>query len=110
RFALVNREADLGNDPGPCAELARARRLEQVDYQQSQNSKLAACALPCDVDLRVPGRAQNSAAYLEVDEAVDVAVIADTEVLPEPGDRRACFGLPAHALPEMCESQAACGP
>jgi hypothetical protein len=172
RLALVNREADLGTDPGPCAELARARRLEQVDYLQSLNDKLAACALPCDVDPVTPGRARNAAAYVEVDNALDVAVIADTEALiqgvreevrpgapevdgflgaaalagarveldqagqdtralfscetgappascravarcarlPEPGVKRVCFGLPTHALPEMCESQAACGP
>jgi hypothetical protein len=172
RLALVNREADLGTDPGPCAELARARRLEQVDYRQTQQSKVAVCALPCDVDPRTAGRAQNAAAYLEVGPDLDVAVVEDTEALiqavreeirpggpeidgfigaaalagarveldylgkdtralfsceqnalpatcravarcprlPEPGQKHVCFGLPAHALPEMCENQAACGP
>jgi hypothetical protein len=81
RLALVNREADPGADPGPCAELARARRLEQVDFRQSQQSKKAACALPCDLDPQTPGRAQNSAAYLEVSGDLDVAVIDDTDPL-----------------------------
>jgi hypothetical protein len=81
RVALVNREADLGSDPGPCAELARARRLEQVDFRQSQANQRAACVFPCDVDPRTSGRAQNSAAYLEVGGDLDVAVVEDTERL-----------------------------
>ena len=44
RLALIDREADFVNDPGPCAELARARRTEQVALLQSQNPELAPCA------------------------------------------------------------------
>ena len=65
-LALVDREAALADDPGPCAELARARRLEQVAFRQSLSSDLAACALRCDLDPRDLSRAQNSAAYLEL--------------------------------------------
>ncbi len=32
RFALVNLEAGVNNDPGPCVELGRARRTEIVSY------------------------------------------------------------------------------
>jgi hypothetical protein len=172
RLALVNREADLGTDPGPCTELGRARRLEQVAVRQAAQSQLAACVLPCDVDPRTPGRAQNAAAYLEVGGELEVAIIDDADDLlqavreevrpdgpevdgflgaaalagarveldylgkdtralfsceegtpvercravarcprlPEPGTTHVCFGLPAHALPQMCENQAACGP
>jgi hypothetical protein len=168
RLALVDQEADFSSDPGPCAELGRARRLEQVALRQSQNMALAACALPCDQDPRARERAQNSAAYVELDEEVEVAIIEDTEplldavrkeVLPEGpqidgflgatslarthveldylgkntraifsceaagadtrcravarcprlpgrGQTRACFGLPAHGLPEMCDNLA----
>jgi hypothetical protein len=172
RLALVNRQAELSLDPGPCAELARSRRLEQVELLQVQNSSLAACALPCDRDPQASERAQNSAAYLELGEALDVAVIADVEPLlqavrmevrplgpevdgflgaaalartrleldyvskdtraifsctpeaaqelcrsvascprlPAPGQIRACFGLPAHGLPQMCETpKVTCG-
>ena len=175
RVALVDAEADPATDPGPCGELARARRLEQVALSQSQNPQLAACALRCDRDPRDLGRAQNSAAYLELAGDLEVAVVEDTtpflqairlevrprgpEVdgllgvaalastrveldyqsqttraifscdaraaavtavpgncravgrcprLPGSGQRRACFGLPAHGLPEMCEDAATC--
>jgi hypothetical protein len=170
RLALVDREADLGADPGACAELARARRLEQIAWRQNENAQLAACALPCDLDPRDASRAQNSAAYLEIGGDLEVAIIDDTtpllhavrtevrpsgpEVdgllgaaalaqvrleldyvanqprgifacepgspadacravprcprLPGKGQRRACFGLPAHGLPNMCENASTC--
>ena len=28
--------------------------------------------------------------------------------LPEPGQQHSCFGLPAHALPGMCDNQTVC--
>ena len=87
-LALVDREADLGADPGPCAELARARRLEQVAFRQSLSSEVAACVLPCDADPadreKTPPesiRAQNSAAYLEVGSDIEVAIVDDTTSL-----------------------------
>ena len=169
-LALVDREAALADDPGPCAELARARRLEQVAFRQSLSEEVAACALPCDLDPRDSSRAQNAAAYLEIASPIEVAIIEDshpllhavrTEVrpagpevdgflgasalaqvrveldyvasqprgifscepgapaggcravarcprLPARGQRRVCFGLPAHGLPNMCENASAC--
>ena len=32
KFALVDNETGAATDPGPCVELARARRIEQVSY------------------------------------------------------------------------------
>jgi hypothetical protein len=180
RIVLVDAEADPDNDPGPCGELARARRLELVAISQSANAQRAACSLPCDRDPTDRTRAQNSAAYVELDGALEVAVVEDTvpflqairlevrprgpEVdgllgaaalastrveldyrspetraifscdpvaaapagtatgtannncravgrcprLPGSGQQRACFGLPAHGLPELCEDADAC--
>jgi hypothetical protein len=170
RLALVNAEAPRELDPGPCAELGRARRLELVAISQAANATRAACALPCDRDPREPARAQNTAAYLELGDSLEVAIVDDvtpflqairTEVrpagpevdgllgaaalagtrfemdpfegdtraiftceaalapercravprcarLPDSSQRRACFGLPAHGLPEMCEDSEAC--
>jgi hypothetical protein len=182
RMVLVDAEADAANDPGPCGELARARRLELVAVSQSANAQRAACALRCDRDPTDLGRAQNTAAYLELTGALEVAVVEDTvpflqairlevrprgpEVdgligaaalaptrleldyqapetraifscdplataaaqagtmqagttsacravgrcprLPGSGQRRTCFGLPAHGLPEICEDADAC--
>jgi hypothetical protein len=177
RMVLVDAEADPANDPGPCGELARARRLELVAVSQSANAQRAACALRCDRDPTDLGRAQNTAAYLELTGALEVAVVEDTvpflqairlevrprgpEVdgligaaalaptrleldyqapetraifscdplataaaqagtmsacravgrcprLPGSGQRRTCFGLPAHGLPEICEDADAC--
>ena len=170
RLALVDREADPAVDPGPCVELGRARRLEQVALAQSRNADHAVCALPCDQDPRTEHRAQNSAGYLELAGAIPVAVIDDGERLlqtlraevhpgapeidgiigadalraarveldyktqpsraifsceasapaadcravgrcprlPEPGQTHTCFGLPAHALPRICDNPTAC--
>jgi hypothetical protein len=77
RLALVNRQATVESDPGPCAELARARRTEQVALAQTRNSQHAICAPVCD---REGGgtTAQTSAAYHEIDMPIEVAIIADT--------------------------------
>jgi hypothetical protein len=166
RLALVDREARPDEDPGPCVELARARRIEQVELTQVRAQPGAAtCALPCDWDPRMNRRAQNSAAYLELDGGIEVAVVEDdvgflqtlrahvrpegpeidgvlgaatldgarVEIdnaenparalfscergsearcraagrcprLPGRGQARACFGLPAHELPSVCEN------
>ena len=80
RLALIDREADLADDPGPCAELGRSRRTEQVELRQSLNQDLpeAACAFPCDRSSPDKVFAQNSAAYLELEGALEVAVVEDT--------------------------------
>jgi hypothetical protein len=80
RVALVNLEAGV-NDPGPCAELARSRRLEWVSYQQVMGPEFGACAQPCDTDPREKDKAQNSAAYIEIGGQVPIAIIADNEPL-----------------------------
>jgi hypothetical protein len=79
RLALIDQEATAGDDPGPCAELARSRRLEQVAIRQARTPALAPCALPCDRDPREPDRARNSAAYVELADGIEVAVIDDAE-------------------------------
>jgi hypothetical protein len=79
RYALVNLEAGANNDPGPCVELARARRTEVVSYSTVTNPAAHLCAQPCDLDPNQSGEAQNSAAYLEIGGNVPVAVIADTD-------------------------------
>lgn len=166
RLALVDREAEVSADPGPCVELARARRLEQVAFRHAHAPGSAACALPCDRDPRAPDKAQNSAAYIELGGDIEVAVVEDREPflqtlrheirpegpevagllgagalrdarveldyrgqparaifscepdappercralgrcprLPGPGQVRACFGLPPHGLPGMCDN------
>jgi hypothetical protein len=81
KYALVDLETGPATDPGPCVELARARRLEQVSYQVVQDAMsqvpTTACAQPCDADPREPDKAQNSAAYLELTGQIPVAIIAD---------------------------------
>lgn len=85
RLTVVDREADLVNDPGPCVELGRARRLEQVAWRQSQSPTAAPCPLPCDTDsgtdARTSSKAQNSAAYLELSGEPEVAIIDDADPL-----------------------------
>jgi hypothetical protein len=170
RLALMDREADPAVDPGPCVELGRARRLEQVAVSQVSNSDHALCALPCDQDPRTDHRAQNSAGYLELAGDLPVMVIDDGAALlqtlraavhpgapeidgilgadalrnarveldyqsqparaifscesaadaascravgrcprlPERGQTHSCFGLPAHALPGICDNQTVC--
>jgi hypothetical protein len=78
RLALVDREADTSVDPGPCVELGRARRLEQVALAQSRNSERAVCALPCDQDFsNTDHPAQNSAGYIELGGELPVAIVDD---------------------------------
>ena len=79
RYALVNLEAGVNDDPGPCVELARARRTEIVSYDTVMNPSLHTCGAPCDLDPNNSGEAQNSAAYLEVGGRIPVAVISDDE-------------------------------
>jgi hypothetical protein len=79
RLALVDQEVDNDNDPGACVELARARRLEQVSYRTVHTPEANTCFQPCDADVRERGKAQNSAAYLEIGGQIPVAIIAETE-------------------------------
>lgn len=79
RYALVNLEAGSNNDPGPCVELARARRTEIVSYATVNTPERGVCTQPCDLDPNQSGEAQNSAAYLEINGAIPVAVISDAD-------------------------------
>jgi hypothetical protein len=82
KFALVDNETGGATDPGPCVELARARRIELVSYRIVNGTMPQACTEPCDNDPREPDKAQNSAAYLELtglNGQIPVAVIADDE-------------------------------
>ena len=79
RFALVDLETGPATDPGPCVELGRARRIEQVSYQTVNGLAPDACTQPCDNDLREPDKSQNSAAYLELTGQIPVAIILDNE-------------------------------
>ena len=79
KFALVDNETGAATDPGPCVELARARRIEQVSYHTVMGLTPDACTLPCDNDPREPDKSQNSAAYVELSGDIPVAVIADEE-------------------------------
>lgn len=78
-FAVVDNETGVNTDPGPCVELGRSRRIEQVSFQTVNGIAPDACTQPCDSDPREPDKAQNSAAYLELTAAIPVAVIADEE-------------------------------
>jgi hypothetical protein len=79
RYALVNLELGTNDDPGPCVELARARRTEIVSYTTVTAPARELCGARCDLDPNNSGVAQNSAAYLEVSGNVPVAVISDDE-------------------------------
>ena len=79
RLALVNMETNADNDPGACVELGRSRRIEWMERRQVDNPALAACVQPCDADSQSSGKAQNSAAYLEIGNGIPVAVISDDE-------------------------------
>ncbi|HVY39465.1 MAG TPA: hypothetical protein VHM31_16095 [Polyangia bacterium] len=79
RFALVNLEAGANNDPGPCVELGRSRRTELVSYATVNAPDLHICGQRCDRDPNQTGLAQNSAAYLEINGNIPVAVIADND-------------------------------
>lgn len=77
RLALVNLEVPVGQDPGACVELGRARRTELVSISQRQNSSVAQCAPPCDMDPREPNKALSSAAYVELGGDIPVTVVPD---------------------------------
>ena len=83
RFALVDNETGGATDPGPCVELGRSRRIEQVEVvvQAAEAAQMATdvCTQPCDNDVREPDKSQNSAAYVELNGSIAVAVIADEE-------------------------------
>ena len=83
RFALVDNETGGATDPGPCVELGRSRRIEQVSVlvqaAEANQTTTDVCTQPCDNDTREPEKAQNSAAYLEMSGQIAVAVIADDE-------------------------------
>lgn len=86
RLALVDLQAGSARNPGACVELARARRLEQIDLRQlaaaSAGQTTAACVQPCDGTPDNPRIAQDSAAYLELGGGgILVAVVADSEPL-----------------------------
>ncbi|HET6147469.1 MAG TPA: hypothetical protein VFH68_08030 [Polyangia bacterium] len=86
-LALVNQESSAANDPGPCVELARARRIEWVAYRQVGNLGVADCVQACDTDPNDTQKAQNSAAYIEVGgvtgSEIAVAILPDTDPLLE---------------------------
>ncbi len=77
RLALVDREVNDRSDPGPCQELATARRLEQVAVRQVETPTSGACPLPCDRDTDKPSLGRTSAGYLELGGNLEVAVIDD---------------------------------
>src|SRR4029077_6029751 len=79
KFALVDLETGGATDPGPCVELGRSRRIEQVSFQTVNGITPTDCTQPCDNDPREPDKAQNSAAYLELTNQIPVAVISDDE-------------------------------
>jgi len=85
KYALVDMETSGATDPGPCVELERSRRLEQVSFQVSQAESMqmplaaSVCTQPCDNDPREPDKAQNSAAYVELSGDIPVAVIGNDE-------------------------------
>jgi hypothetical protein len=59
---------------GPCAELARARRVEWALVNQGTGG----CFQPCDAS---GGRAVTTHAYLELGGAIDLAVISETSAV-----------------------------
>jgi hypothetical protein len=83
RYALIDLEAGTAADPGPCVELGRARRIEWVVQKQAlafaAGATNAECVQLCDTDRAESGKAQNSAAYIELAGAIPVAVVKDTE-------------------------------
>lgn len=81
RLALVDLEEAEADDPGPCAELGRARRLEQIAVLQAAaapaRAPSAPCAQPCDLDRRAGGRPHDSSGYVELSDDIRVAVVPD---------------------------------
>jgi hypothetical protein len=79
RFVLINLEAGPDNDPGPCVELGRARRTEMVSYWSVQKHPVNSCGAMCDRDPNNTAEAANSAAYLEINGQIPVAVLSDSD-------------------------------
>jgi hypothetical protein len=79
RFVLINLEAGPDNNPGPCVELGRSRRTELVSYWTVHDPDLGLCGARCDIDPNNAGEAANSAAYLELNGQIPVAVISDND-------------------------------
>jgi hypothetical protein len=92
RFVLINLEAGSDNDPGPCVELGRSRRTEMVSYSSVQTPPLDLCGAICDRDPNNTGEAANSAAYLEINGQIPVAVVSDSDLFLQ--------GLRFDVLPE----------
>ena len=82
-IALVNQESSASSDPGPCVELARARRIEWVAYRQAMFPEQSICVERCDTDPNDPSKALNSAAYIEIGgetgNEIPVAILKDTD-------------------------------
>jgi hypothetical protein len=106
RLAFVDLEFDARSNPGPCVELARARRLEWVERHHAEN----ACVQPCDTDPQDTGKALNGAAYLEVGGGIPVAVVPDStpflqglraEIRPEGPEIDGLLGAAALARTSM---------
>lgn len=84
RLALVNQESNATDNAGPCIDLARARRLEQVSVAQANGPTCVSrdqsiCVQPCDIDPNNSGEALNTAAYIELGGQIAVAVVSDTD-------------------------------
>jgi hypothetical protein len=80
RLALVDAESGPTEDLGPCVDLGRARRLEWVSYHQV-HPELGddPCVELCDTDPREDDKARNGPAYVELGDAIPVAVVADDD-------------------------------
>jgi hypothetical protein len=76
RLALVNDEA---SELGPCAELARSRRLESAQVRAAEASATPDPAMPrvCLEDCDSEGSGLTSAAYLELGGTLPVAIVSD---------------------------------
>ena len=70
-------------DPGPCVELARARRIEQVSYHTVMGLTPDACTLSRATPIRAsPTRPRTAPPTWSWPAQIPVAVIADNEPLP----------------------------
>jgi len=80
RIALVDQESGPNDDLGPCVDLGRARRLEWVSYHQV-HPELSGdpCVEVCDTDPRESDKARNGPAYVELGDAIPVAIVADED-------------------------------
>ena len=108
RLAMVDEEADASLNPGACVELGRARRLEWIEAHSQAD--IGPCVQPCDADARDSTQAQNSAAYVEVDGGIPVAIVPDgapflqalrAEIRPEGPEIDGLLGAAVFAHMEM---------